>query len=330
VPLFSTAEGVKRSPAGHRPAPDPDEPALWKLVGNTPLIPLKVGSAGSVGSHLFVKAEWFNPAGSVKDRPARHILRVGVRNGYLPARRLLDASSGNTAVAYAALGAAAGVGVTVCVPSNVSSERRTLLRTHGAELLETDPLEGSDGAIRQAREMAERSPERYWYADQYGNPANPAAHYETTGPEIWQETRGTVTHLVAGLGTSGTLMGTGTYLKERNADIVIVGVQPSGPFHGLEGMKHLESALVPAIYDPGRIDRTIFVDTESADERVRALATSTGLFVGWSSGAAIVAAERVLGEQYDKPPVVVVVAPDGGSRYLSENRRLFGSDHGSR
>ena len=304
------------------------EPVLWKLVGRTPLVPMPaLEGAGSARPSLFLKAEWLNPGGSVKDRPAREILRAGIAEGALPARRLLDASSGNTAVAYAMLGAAAGIGVTVCVPANASVERRVLLRMYGAELIETDPLEGSDGAIRRAQELAAAEPDRYWYGNQYGNPANPQAHYLTTGPEIWRDTNGRITHLVAGVGTSGTLMGAGRFLKEQRPDIRLVAVEPDGPFHGLEGLKHMATAIVPAIYDPSAIDETLFVVTEEAESRVRAVARENGLFVGWSTGAALVAAEELLARQageHPESPVVVVIAPDGGTRYLSETRRLFG------
>jgi cysteine synthase B len=299
-------------------------PAIWGLVGETPLIPLHPEQWASTGARVLLKAEWLNPGGSVKDRPAREILRAGVAGGYLPGRRLLDASSGNTAVAYAMLGASAGIGITVCVPTNVSSERRDLLRVYGAEVIDTDPLEGSDGAIRQARAMAASHADRYWYADQYGNPANPAAHFRTTGPEIWRDTRGSVTHLVAGVGTSGTLMGAGRFLKEVQPEIRLVAVEPDGPFHGLEGLKHMATALVPAIYDPATLADTVFVATEEADARVAALAREQGLFVGWSTGAAVVAAERILGGAAHggevRGPVIVVIAPDGGTRYLSERR----------
>ena len=305
------------------------EPALWKLIGRTPLIPLQGPERGARSSQpaLFLKAEWLNPGGSVKDRPAREILRAGIAEGALPARRLLDASSGNTAVAYAMLGAAAGIDITVCVPANASAERRMLLRMYGAELIETDPLEGSDGAIRRARELVAAEPERYWYADQYGHSANPEAHYLTTGPEIWRDTNGRITHLVAGVGTSGTLMGAGRFLKEQRLDVRLVAVEPEAPFHGLEGLKHMATAIVPTIYDPSAIDETVFVVTEEAESRVRALAVEEGLFVGWSTGAALVAAEELVSRQdgeHPQVPVVVVIAPDGGTRYLSENRRLFG------
>ncbi len=311
-----------RRTVGRSDRPAVTEPALWSLVGNTPLIPVRL----SDGPTVSLKAEWFNPGGSVKDRAALYILRDGVARGELPAKRLLDASSGNTAIAYAMLGAAAGIGVTVCVPANASVERKALLETYGAEVIFTDPLDGSDGAIRAARELATARPEQYWYADQYNHPANARAHYLTTGEEIWRQTAGRITHLVAGLGTTGTLMGTGRRLQELNPAIELVAVQPDGPFHGLEGLKHLATAIVPGIYDPTLPNRTEFVATEDAEDAVRRLAKQAGLFVGWSSGAALVAAERVS----DRAPVrgsdavVVVIAPDSGQRYLSEYRRLAG------
>ena len=203
-------------------------------MGNTPLIPLP--SLTVPDRPVFLKAEWFNPGGSVKDRPALFILRDGVASGALPAKRLLDATSGNTGVAYAMLGAAAGIGITVCVPANASPERKALLEAYGAEAVFTDPLEGSDGAIRRARELAAAHPARYWYADQYNNPANPRAHALTTANELWRQTGGRLTHLVAGLGTTGTLIGTGKRLRELNPAVELVAVQPDGPFHGLEGL----------------------------------------------------------------------------------------------
>ncbi len=293
------------------------EPALWGLVGNTPLIPLPPLTASA--RPLLLKAEWLNPGGSVKDRPALFILRDGVARGELPGKRLLDATSGNTGVAYAMLGAAAGIGVTVCVPANASLERKALLEAYGAEVVFTDPLEGTDGAIRRARELAALQPDQYWYADQYNNPANPRAHVLTTAEELWRQTGGRITHLVAGLGTTGTLMGTGRRLRELNPAIELVAVQPDGPFHGLEGLKHLATAIVPGIYDPAIPSRTEFVTTEDADDAVRRLARDAGLFVGWSAGAALVATERLRSDG-----VVVVIAPDSGMRYLSESRRLAG------
>jgi S-sulfo-L-cysteine synthase (O-acetyl-L-serine-dependent) len=299
------------------------EPALWALVGNTPLIPVRL----SGGPTVLLKAEWLNPGGSVKDRAALYILRDGLARGELPAKRLLDASSGNTAIAYAMLGAAAGIRVTVCVPANASAERKALLETYGAEVIFTDPLDGSDGAIRAARDLAATRADDYWYADQYNHPANARAHYLTTGEEIWRQTAGRITHLVAGLGTTGTLMGTGRRLKEWNPAIQLVAVQPDGPFHGLEGLKHLASAIVPGIYDPALPTRTELVPTEDAEDAVRRLAKRAGLFVGWSTGAALVAAERVLSARPSvraSDAVLVVIAPDSGQRYLSEYRRLAG------
>ncbi len=297
------------------------EPALWTLVGNTPLLPVRL----SDGPTVRLKCEWFNPGGSVKDRAALFILRDGIARGELPGKRLLDASSGNTAIAYAVLGAAAGIGVTVCVPANASVERKALLESYGADVRFTDPLDGSDGAIRAARGLAAARPDEYWYADQYNHPANAQAHYLTTAEEIWWQSAGRITHLVAGLGTTGTIMGTGRRLKELNPAIQLVAVQPDGPFHGLEGLKHLATAIVPGIYDPALPDRTEFVATEAADEAVRRLARDAGLLVGWSSGAALVAAARVLSHSATvrrADAVVVVVAPDSGVRYLSEARRL--------
>lgn len=297
------------------------EPALWGLVGNTPLIPVITSTNLHPPSpSLLLKAEWLNPGGSVKDRPALFILRDGLARGELPGKRLLDSSSGNTAIAYAMLGAARGIGVTVCVPANASPERKALLETYGAKVLLTDPLDGSDGAIRAARELAATDPDEYWYADQYNHPANARAHYLTTAEEIWRQTAGRITHLVAGLGTTGTLMGTGRRLKELNPAIELIAVQPDGPFHGLEGLKHLATAIVPGIYDPALADRTEFVATEEAEAAVRRLARQAGLLVGWSAGAAVVAAER----EVRSDAVIVVIAPDSGARYLSEHRRLTG------
>jgi S-sulfo-L-cysteine synthase (O-acetyl-L-serine-dependent) len=302
------------------------EPALWALVGNTPLIPLpSVTARDRPRPPVFLKAEWLNPGGSVKDRAALFILRDGVARGELPGKRLLDASSGNTAIAYAMLGAAAGIGVTVCVPANASAERKVLLQAYGAEVIFTDPLEGSDGAIREAKRIAGRYPDRYWYADQYGHPANPRAHYVTTAEEVWRQTEKRVTHFVAGLGTTGTLMGAGKRLKELNPAIELVAVQPDGPFHGLEGLKHLGTAIVPGIYNPSLPDGHEFVSTEEADEMVRRLARQTGLFVGWSTGAALVAAERVAARS-PLQSCIVVIAPDSGARYLSEADRLSGRE----
>jgi S-sulfo-L-cysteine synthase (O-acetyl-L-serine-dependent) len=292
------------------------EPLLWKAVGNTPLLSLP--PEGS--SELWLKAEWLNPGGSVKDRAARSILREGLRLGDLPGKRLLDASSGNTAIAYAMLGAAAGIKVTICLPGNASPERQALLELYGAEIVTTDRLRGSEGAVEVARSLVDAAPERFWYADQYGNPANPGAHRETTGPELWSQTRGRITHFVAAMGTTGTIMGTGKYLKSRNPSVRVIGVQPDSPLHGLEGLKHFGTTThIPSIYDPGFPDEIIAVATESADATARDLARTQGLLVGWSAGAALWAAREVA--RREPGAIVVVIGCDTGTRYLSERHR---------
>ena len=294
------------------------EPALWQEVGNTPLLPVEVPGHGR--GRLWLKAEWLNPGGSVKDRAARAILRDALVRGELPGKRLLDASSGNTGIAYAMLGAAAGIGVTICLPGNASPERKALLEIYGAGVIQTDRLEGTEGAARRARELAEREPARYYYADQYGNPANPRAHRETTGPELWAQTGGRLTHFVAAMGTTGTMMGTGGYLKERNPAIRLVGVQPDSPYHGLEGLKHLATtSCPPALYDPTVPDEVAEIPTERADATARRLALEAGVLVGWSAGAALAAGMDVLDREPDA--VVVVIGCDTGSRYLSEPHR---------
>jgi cysteine synthase B len=294
------------------------EPALWQAVGNTPLLPVPVGAPGRGG--LWLKAEWLNPGGSVKDRAARAILRDALARGELPGKRLLDASSGNTGIAYAMLGAAAGIGVTICLPGNASPERRALLEIYGAEVIQTDRLEGTEGAARRARQLAEAEPAKYFYADQYSNPANPRAHRETTGPELWAQTGGRLTHFVAAMGTTGTMMGTGGYLKERNPEIRLVGVQPDGPYHGLEGLKHLATtSSPPALYDPAVPDEVAEIPTEQADRTARWLAREAGLLVGWSAGAALAAGLELLAR--DPDATVVVIGCDTGARYLSEPHR---------
>ena len=283
-------------------------------VGNTPLIPLdKISSRVKVSA----KAEWFNPGGSVKDRPALNIIRTALAGGKLTgARRLLDSTSGNMGIAYATLGVPLGIQVALAIPANASPERMTILKALGAELVLTDPLEGSDGAIQVARQIASQHPNEYFYADQYNNPANWQAHYLGTGPEIVEQTSGQVTHFVAGLGTSGTLMGVGRYLRQYNPNIKLVGVQPDAAFHGLEGLKHMPTAVVPGIYDQSILDQLIEVSTEAAYEMTLRLARQEGLFVGVSSGAAAVAALQVAG-QLDQGSVVTVF-PDAGYKYLSE------------
>lgn len=292
--------------------------ALEAAVGNTPLLPLRrITTDLAPQVSVYAKAEWFNPGGSVKDRPALNILKTALKAGKLAGgRRLLDSTSGNMGIAYATFGAALQVPVTLTIPGNASSERLAVLRALGAKIILTDPLEGSDGALLAARKLVEEHPKRYYYADQYNNPANWQAHYKTTGPEILQQSQGAVTHLVAGLGTAGTLTGVARYLLEYNPGIEIVAVQPDAPFHGLEGLKHMDTAIRPGIYDPVLPDRTLKIATEDAYEMTRLLARREGLFVGVSSGAAAVVALRVAAEL--DQGLVVTVFPDAGYKYLTE------------
>ena len=296
---------------------EPD--SLESRVGNTPLIRLKRITNDLPSSvQVFAKAEWFNPSGSVKDRPALNIIHDALNSGKLdPTRqRLLDSTSGNMGIAYATFGAARGIGVTLAVPANASPERLSILKTLGAELILTDPLEGSDGAILEARRLAQENPQRYYYANQYNNPANWQAHYNGTAPEIIEQTNGQVTHFVAGLGTSGTFTGNGRRLKEFDPNIQLISAQPNDSFHGLEGLKHMPTAIKPAIYDETLANDNISVNTEEAQEMTLRLARDEGLFVGISSGAAAVAALTVA-RTLDSG-VVVTVFPDAGFKYLSE------------
>ena len=291
-------------------------------VGNTPLLEIQgFSELLSDRVRLFAKAEWCNPGGSVKDRAGLSMVLDGIRRGALkPGKTILDATSGNTGVAYAWIGARLGYPVKLAVPATINPERKRILLAYGAEFVETDALEGSDGAIREAKRIFERDPERYFYPDQYGNPANWEAHFETTAPEIWEQTRRTVTDFVAGLGTSGTFVGVGRRLKEFDAGIRLHSVEPDAPFHGLEGLKHMETAIVPRIYDRGLADSRLSVSTEEAQARVRRLARSCGILAGISSGAALAGALRVcraLAES-GKPGVVVTVFADSGERYLDD------------
>jgi cysteine synthase B len=298
---------------------------LESHVGNTPLLPLRRLTRGLPPSvRLFAKAEWFNPGGSVKDRPALNILRTAIANGDLHSgKRLLDSTSGNMGISYATFGAALGIPVTLTMPENASPERISILRALGAELVLTDPLEGSDGAMLVARKMAAEKPDLYWYADQYDNPANWLAHYHSTGPEIWSQTDGQVTHFLAGLGTSGTMTGAGKYLREMNLAVQIIAIQPDDAFHGLEGLKHMETAIKPGIYDVHFADRMLEVSTEDAHAMVLRLAREEGLFVGISSGAAAVAALQVAMEL--EHGTIVTVFPDAGYKYLSD-KKLWGEE----
>src|SRR6266542_6906773 len=291
---------------------------LTAHVGNTPLLPLrKLSRKLSPRVKVFAKAEWFNPGGSVKDRPALNIINTALANGDLGnGKRLLDSTSGNMGISYATFGAVLDIPVTLAVPGSASSERIAILRALGADLILTDPTEGSDGAILMARQLAAEQPEVYWYANQYNNNANWQAHYISTGPEILCQTNERVTHFVAGLGTSGTLTGTGKYLREQLRNVKIIAFQPDAAFHGLEGLKHMPTAIKPGIYDPAFADETREVKTEDAREMVLRLAREEGLFVGISSGAAALAALRVA-EELDEG-IVVTLFPDAGYKYLSD------------
>jgi cysteine synthase B len=289
------------------------------LIGNTPLLRLdRVAAAYALSTRvtLLAKAEWYNPGGSVKDRAALHIIREAERRGLLrPGMTLLDATSGNTGIAYAMLGAARGYRVKLAVPENVSPERLAILRAYGAGLILTDPLDGSDGAILEARRMAAADPTVY-YADQYNNPANWQAHYLTTAEEIWRQTDGAITHFVAGLGTSGTFTGVTRRLRELNPAVACLSAQPDSPFNGLEGWKHMATAIVPGIYDETLADRNVTVRTEEAHAMARFLARHEGVLVGVSAAASVVAALNVARELDEG--VVVTVLPDSGYKYLSE------------
>lgn len=289
------------------------------LVGNTPLLRLaRLEPSLPPGVELYAKAEWYNPGGSVKDRPALWMIRDGEARGVLrPGMRIADATSGNTGIAYATLGAALGYGVTLAMPASASTERKRILQALGTELLITDASRSTDASIELIREMIAREPERYFYPDQFNNPANPQSHYETTGPEIWRQTDGRATHFVAALGTSGTFMGTARYLREQRPDIGLIGVQPDSPLHGLQGVKHMPTtALVPGIYDSNYPDQIIEMSTEEAYAMVHRLARSEGLLVGVSAAANVAAALHVARDL--REGVVVTILCDSGSRYLSE------------
>jgi len=292
---------------------------LLEAVGKTPLLELPRICRDVPGLTLLAKAEHLNPGGSVKDRPALAMLEEGLRSGFLaPGKTILEATSGNTGIADAMLGKALGFPVTLCLPENASSERKRILFALGADLVLTDPLEGTDGAIRKARAMEAGEPGKYFYPDQYSNPANWRAHFTTTGPEIWEQSAGRLTHFVAGLGTSGTFVGVTRYLKTVSGSVRCVSVEPDGPLHGLEGMKHMGSALVPAIYDATLADLRLEVATEDAYAMCRRLAAEEGIFVGPSSGANVVASLRVARDFAPGTARIVTILCDGGGRYLSE------------
>jgi len=295
--------------------------SLPERIGSTPLVRLEAPVRGLVGITLLGKAEWANPGGSVKDRAAASMIQDARGRGLLvPGKTVLDASSGNTGIAFAMLGAALGFPVQLAMPANVSPERKRMLRAYGAMVDWTNPDLGSDGAIRRARELAGNDPDRFYYADQYSNDANWLAHYRTTGPEIWQQSAGQITHFVAGLGTSGTFMGATRRLKEFNPAIQAISFQPDSPFHGLEGLKHMGTSLVPAIYNPHLADRSLEVETEAAYAMVKRLAREEGLLVGISAGAAVVASAKIAAEENaaGRQAMIVTVLPDSADKYLSE------------
>lgn len=292
-------------------------------IGSTPLVGFRRVTAHLPADvQIVAKAEWFNPGGSVKDRAALNIIRRAEEEGHLrPGKIILDSTSGNTGIAYAMIGAARGYRLRLFLPANASPERITILRAYGVDLTFTDPLEGSDGAIRAARELAAAEPERYFYADQYNNPANWQAHYNGTGVEIWQQTGGLLTHFVAGLGTSGTLVGTGRRLKDYNPAVQVISAQPDSPFHGIEGWKHMATAIVPGIYDRSLADRDMGIGTEATHEMARRLAREEGYLVGISSAAAMVAALQVADElaAAGQPGLIVTLFPDNAYKYLTES-----------
>jgi cysteine synthase B len=287
------------------------------LIGNTPLVRLPRFERGLRNVELYAKLEGRNPGGSVKDRPAARMILEGERSGALkPGKIILDATSGNTGIAYGMIAASKEYAVKLCIPENVTPERKRILRAYGAELVLTNPLEGSDGAIRKARRLFAENPDLYFYPDQYNNEANWQAHFDTTGPEIIDQTDGRLTHFVAGLGTSGTFVGVGRRLRALDRSIRLISVQPDGPLHGLEGLKHMESAIVPGIYDRSLADEDVRVGTEEAYEITRQLAVQEGHLVGISSGANLAAALRIARRTPDA--VIVTIFCDGGEKYLSE------------
>lgn len=294
-----------------------DPVTLLSTIGNTPLLPLRRIAPRSSRVEIYAKAEFQNPGGSVKDRAAQAIVHEAERRGLLrEGSTILDATSGNTGIAYAMIAAARGYRLLLCVPQNVTPERLRMLKAYGAEVVLTSGMEGTDGAIAEARRLHALDPERYFYADQYNNDANWLAHYATTGPEILAQTEGRVTHFVAGLGTSGTFVGTGRFLREHRPGVRLVSIQPDSPLHGIEGLKHMPTAIVPGIYDAALADENVTIPTEQAQTFTRRLAKEEGMLVGVSSGAAL-AASLDLATRLDDG-IIVTVFPDSGARYLTE------------
>jgi len=312
--------GNPATAASQAPASSGAGASILECIGNTPLIRLTRMAADLPGVTICAKAEWMNPGGSVKDRAAYSMIRDGEKQGKLkPGKVILDATSGNTGIAYAMIGAALGYRVKLCLPTSASPERKQILQAYGVEIVYTPGDEGTDGAIRRVREIYKAEPEQYFYPDQYGNPANPTAHYLTTAPEIFQQTHGQITHFVAGLGTSGTFVGASRRLKELNPKIRCISFQPDSPFHGLEGLKHMETAMVPKIYDASLADEDLAVHTEDAQEMAKRLAREEGILVGVSAGAALWAARDVARRLPEgERALVVCIFPDAGEKYLSE------------
>jgi S-sulfo-L-cysteine synthase (O-acetyl-L-serine-dependent) len=320
--MATTSQSFLRSPAASEQDTVPVQRAdsVLDLIGNTPLLEITRLTRGILrpGVRIFAKLEGFNPGGSVKDRAARKMIEIGLARGELrPGKVILDSTSGNTGIALAMVGAALGYPVELVMASNVSIERKRIIQAFGATPIYSDPLEGSDGAIILCRKMLDENPERYFKPDQYNNEANPLAHFETTGPEIWRQTGGAITHFVACMGTSGTIMGTGRYLKAHNPGVKIIGVEPDDPMHGLEGLKHMASSIVPGIFHPNELDGRMEVSTEDAYDMVYALGQTEGVLVGQSSGAAMVAALKLAGTL--REGCVVTIFSDFGDKYLSTN-----------
>ncbi|MBM3784613.1 MAG: cysteine synthase family protein [Acidobacteria bacterium] len=308
------------APAAARRTP-PAAGDLIAAIGNTPLFHLRRLTEGLDGIEIYAKAEFFNPGGSVKDRPALSMIDAGERSGALtPDKTILDSTSGNTGIAYAMIAAARGYKLKLCLPANASPERKSILKAYGADVILTDPGEGSDGAIRRCRAIYAESPERYFYPDQYSNPANPLAHYNTTGVEILAQTEERITHFIAALGTSGTFVGTTRRLKEHNPAIVCISAQPASGFHGLEGLKHMPTAIVPKIYDETLADGNLWLETEDAYAMAKRLAREEGLLVGISAGGNVHAALQVGKREAEagRKAVIVTILCDSASKYLSE------------
>ena len=315
MPPAAPVEQSRTRPPGGPPAVR----SVIDLIGNTPMVELRAVRDGvPAGVRLFAKLEGFNPGGSVKDRPAKRMIEQGIADGLLVAgKTILDSTSGNTGIGLAMVGAALGHPVKLVMPENVSVERKKVIGAYGAEIVYSDPMEGSDGAIRLCRKILADDPERYFKPDQYNNPANPLAHYEGTGPEIWAQTEGRITHFVAAIGTSGTIMGTGRYLKERSRGIQVIAAEPEDAFHGLEGLKHMASSIVPGIYHENELDQKLGIGTDDAYNMVYRLGREEGLIVGQSCGAAYVAALTIA--RTLTQGTIVVIFPDFGDRYLSTN-----------